>query len=250
MVVKQDNRSNHKCGQTTDTERPKGRHEKFQDDQPRSQRNQGETGEVDRQQLKGVERQYQRECAYDTRQNRTGVVALEQQAVDADQKQAVGNCRVGQHHQKTGAPVRRNPSHGNALGVQYDFMLRDLNLAAIELLQQIRYILGNNFYDVLRKRVLCRQTRRSAHGTLGPIGVAAPQLRQSTDIGDGIIDGLALAGCCSAPAELPGGVVDEGAGGSSGAALGGAAPGGSPPIEMGVAAPRLVAGAIAARWLA
>ena len=64
---------------------PIRRHEEFGDDQADSQRHEGETREVDRQQLQSVKPQQQRQRTDHTRQDRSGVIALEQQPVDADQ---------------------------------------------------------------------------------------------------------------------------------------------------------------------
>jgi hypothetical protein len=81
---------------------------------------------------------------------------------------------MGQHHQKTRAPIGRNPIHGETFSAQHDFMFSKLKFAAVDLQQQIRYILGNDFDHVLRERVLRRQARRATNGTLGPISIAAP----------------------------------------------------------------------------
>jgi hypothetical protein len=67
LVVKQNNRSDHECGQATDTKRAKGRHEEFQHDQARSQCNQSHAGKVHRQQLQSIEGQNQRQRTHDTR---------------------------------------------------------------------------------------------------------------------------------------------------------------------------------------
>ena len=109
--------------------------------------------------------------------------------------------------------------------------------------------------DVLFQRILGGQAEPFAHGAFAPFGVAAAHLRQAAQVGGGIVDLLC------APLPMPAGAGRAGAealpassgvprlpcarGGFSGSAP---MPGGA--ICTGVAAPRLVPGAIAAIWLA
>ena len=117
--------------------------------------------------------------------------------------------------------------------------LSDGDDATVELAQQVVQVDGDEVDDLARERVARRQADRLAHRLLGPRGVAAAQLRQAADVGGGVVDALGrlrvVAAMRAADAALP-----ARPGGS------GLAPGIGMPISIGVAAPRLVAGAIAA----
>ena len=62
------------------------------------------------------------------------------------------------------------------------------------MLEQIRQIVGDQVDDVHLQGIRGTQALRRAHGVFGPVGVAAAQFCQAPDVGDRVIDGLAL-GC-------------------------------------------------------
>ena len=69
-----------------------------------------------------------------------------------------------------------------------------LHLASVDRPQQFRQVGGDEVDHVRRQCLVRRQARAFPHGTLGPFDVTAPQLTQATDIGDGVVDCLALHG--------------------------------------------------------
>ncbi len=138
----------------------------------------------------------------------------------------------------------------------------DLDPPAVQLGQQIVEIGGDQIDDVIVQGVGRRQGGGLAYGLLGPVDVAPAQLGERADVGDRVVDDLvlhagdrrlvrrgALIGLIVRLARLTvlAGLL-AGAGGCSGAGSG--PPGKPPPIWTGVAAPRLVPGAIAATWQA
>ena len=124
---------------------------------------------------------------------------------------------------------------------------------AVDLRQQIVEVGGDEIDDAQFDRLLRRQADGFAHRLLGPFDVAAAQLRESADISARICDHLAMHRIALRLRRLLRLAVLAftlvlGLGGQSSGLLSGCP--GIPPIWTGVAAPRLVAGAIAAMWLA
>ena len=132
---------------------------------------------------------------------------------------------------------------------------RHLDRAAVDLGEQIVEVARDQIDDALLERLGGGQARRLAHRLLGPVGIAAAQLREAADIGDRVVDHLLLHPAVggsrwgrSASGSLPSSPASPAPSGSSSGAGSGLSPGGNPPppIWTGVAAPRLVPGAIAA----
>lgn len=103
----------------------------------------------------------------------------------------------------------------------------------VEFAQQGRQVVSYLVDHIQPQGFAGREADSLAHGLLRPIGIAPAQLRQAADVRSGIVDLLAGQGFIIAAFGL---VV-------LGRTWG-------PPICTGVAAPRLVPGAIAATWLA
>ena len=113
-----------------------------------------------------------------------------------------------------------------------------------------------------RRRRARRRALRAlgrAHGALGPVRVATAQLGEAADVGDGVVDRLALLAVSGSGALGARGlrrrrrfVASARLVGRLGVSACGARLGRrrAPPIDTGVAAPTLVPGAIAATWLA
>ncbi len=128
--------------------------------------------------------------------------------------------------------------------------------AAVDLLEQVVHIGRDDFDHTAAQRFVGRQAAGLQHRLLGEFGIAAAQLRQAADVGCGIVDrlfahrigrtaGRPPFGCLGGVAFFSSWSWDRGR-----ALLGLVTAAGHPPIATGVAAPRLVAGAIAAMWLA
>ncbi len=188
------------------------------------------------------------------RQHQSRVVKLEQQPVDAEQHQDVRNARIGDDRQQAAAPIRLHPHQRRAFGVQRPLLPLNLEGLAVHLLQQVGKIRGDEVGNFDLDRLLGGQAHRFAYRPLGPLCVAAAQLREPSDVRRCVVDrlsahGIARLGCAFlAPLSVPrlsrflscsGLCLSSGLDGSPG-----------PPICTGVAAPRLVAGAMAAMWLA
>jgi hypothetical protein len=70
----------------------------------------------------------------------------------------------------------------------------EIDLPAVELLQEIVEIVGDDIDDVRVQRLTGAQTLGGAHGTLGPVGVSAAMLGETANVGDRVVDRLALHG--------------------------------------------------------
>ncbi|MNZ88437.1 hypothetical protein D3C78_1073300 [compost metagenome] len=77
---------------------------------------------------------------------------------------------------------------------QLDLAAEHLELAPVQHLQEQRQVGGDHVDHLLLQRVLGGQADRFTHCALGPLGIAPVQLRQTPDIGRGIVDLLALEG--------------------------------------------------------
>ena len=71
-VAHQDDRSQDQAHDTADSQRAEGRELDFEDEQPDAERNQQQAGHVDRQHLKGEEREQQADAAGDARERGPG----------------------------------------------------------------------------------------------------------------------------------------------------------------------------------
>ncbi len=65
---------------------------------------------------------------------------------------------------------------------------------AIQLLQQILVVYRDEFDDVLLQRFFCRERGGLGDGFLRPFGVASVPLRQAANVGNGVVEYLALHG--------------------------------------------------------
>ncbi len=97
MIVEQNDGTDDKCRQAAHAQRSKCGHEELRNDQADAERHESKTSVVDLQQLQTIEPQQQRQRAGNSGQDRSGVIPLEQQAVNTNQEQPVGNGGVGQH---------------------------------------------------------------------------------------------------------------------------------------------------------
>ena len=128
---------------------------------------------------------------------------------------------------------------------------RDLDRPAVDPLEKLGRVAGDEIDDTRFQRRARRQAGGLANGLLGPVGVAPAQLGQTADEGHGVVGRLRrhrvfrhrrrrrVFSLLAVAAVLLSRSL-----GSAGS------PGSGPPISTGVAAPRLVPGAMAATWVA
>ena len=136
--------------------------------------------------------------------------------------------------------TRKCQSGSTAIGrrareLQHSLPARDRDLPAVELLQQVLLIGGDDVDDFLVLRFRRRQARRFGDRLFAPFGIAAAQLREAPDVSGGVLHGLALVRIRRRRllVSVSVGAVE-----------------GVKPIDTGDAAPRFVPGAMAATWLA
>src|SRR5690606_16259340 len=106
------------------------------DDQGGAEQDQGEADIVDGQDVEGIEREQQRDRAGDAGNDRAGAVELEQQAIDADQHEDVGEVRVGDGGQQLDAPVGLVALDSHAGRPQGDLALGQRDGAAVDRAQE------------------------------------------------------------------------------------------------------------------
>ncbi|HEU5284625.1 MAG TPA: hypothetical protein VFU53_12485, partial [Burkholderiales bacterium] len=116
--VDQHDRPHHERDRPAHAERAVGGDEQLRHHETQSQRDQRQAGVVDRQHLERVHRHQQADSADHAGEDHAGVVELEQQAVDPDQHQDVGDAGVGDHAQQAAAPVGVQAHQLGALGPQ------------------------------------------------------------------------------------------------------------------------------------
>ncbi len=80
--------------------------------------------------------------------------------------------------------------HRDAGGPQRPGVARDLHGAAVQLAQQLGGVRCEEIHHTLPQGRRGAQARGSPHRLLGPVRVAAPQLRQRAEIGDRVVDRL------------------------------------------------------------
>jgi len=103
---------------------------------------------------------------------------------------------------------------------------------------------SSSITDPLHQRLVIGQAGGLADRTLGPVGVAAVELRQAADIGNGVVVTLVIS---ASGGRIGLGLLAPDESGLVGAGSAGEKP---PKRLTGVAAPRLVPGAMAAIWQA
>ncbi len=82
----------------------------------------------------------------------------------------------------------------DSLGLQLDLLSLDLELAPIDLLQQIRDIICHQVGDLELDGLLGWQACGFPHRFFRPFDVAPAHLRKAADVGDRIVDDLLLHG--------------------------------------------------------
>ncbi len=113
---------------------------------------------------------------------------------------------------------------------------------AIRRREKLRQVRCDEIDDAHLQRLVIGQARRLAHRLLGPVGVAVVKLREAADIGDRVIGDLGGLGIGRTQLLRRVGAVLPG--------LFWPLEPSPPKSPTGVAAPRLVPGAIAATWQA
>ena len=123
-----------------------------------------------------------------------GVVTLEDEPVDAEQHEHVRDGGIADDFQQPGAPVGLDPFVYETGRVQFEAAPIDFDFPAVQLLEQVREVVGHQIDDVHLQGIQGTQAFRRANRVLGPVGVPAPQFRQTADVGDSVVDGLAFGG--------------------------------------------------------
>ena len=206
---------------------------------------------VHRQNLQGEQREHQGYDPDHAGKHDAGIVALQQQAVEADEQEPVGDRRMRDDRQQR---VRQSGSMRSIVRPTVASLtgrFADLHFAAVDLRQQVRHVARDDVDHVHLECVTRGQARSAAHRLLSPFDIAAAQLRKTAQIRGCIVHHFAFhrrrkfgSGRMRILSRRPRGRCGRVAAGV------GAVSASVPPIDTGVAAPTLVAGAIAAMWLA
>src|SRR5262249_1401814 len=107
----------------------------------------------------------------DSGEDRAGIVSFEQKPVDTDQQQPIGNRRIRYHRQQLDTPVRLDVLNHQISGSKFHDIVVDVNLATIDLRQQVRDVTRYHINNALFERRARRETGRTAHRLLGPVRV-------------------------------------------------------------------------------
>src|SRR3984957_5915604 len=269
LRVEQDDRADDKRDESAKSQRAKCGHVKFGDDHAHAEHDKRQPRIVHRQNLQGEQGEHQRYDADHARKHDAGIVAFEQEPVEADQQKPVGDRGMGNDRQQLGAPVRIDALDGETLCRKLYSSVADEHLTAVDLRQKVRYVARDKIDDMPFQRLARRQARGAAHGVVGPLHIAPAQLREAMQVRRGVVDHLAFHrraglrsmrifdGGAGGPADRSGrgrGLLPPPRGhrgwGSPPTGAAGAGASSPPPMDTGVAAPTLVAGAMAAMWLA
>ena len=166
-----------------EAERTEARRERFGDHQREPEHHQSETRIVHRENLECVQREQQCDRADDARQNRAGVVALEQQTVDADQHEQIRDVRIREDGEQRVRQSVSTRSITSAVRASVTSPAPSFtNPPPIDLSQQIRDIRRDDVDDVLLQRCRCGQssaaerTADSAHSALRLRSSASPRM--------------------------------------------------------------------------
>ena len=178
-----------------DAERAEGRHEDLGHHQGHAeQRCSASAGVVHRQQLQTrYSAEQQRDGADDARQHGAGIERTRRSGRRCRSSNRMnGDVGIGDRREQARAPVGLDASRRVAPGGRKrprsppaTFTVRPSTLA-----QQVGDVGGDEVDHVAASASAGRQARGLAHGRLGPVGIAAAQLRQAADVGDGVVDRL------------------------------------------------------------
>ena len=167
---------------------------------------------------------------------------LEDQTVDADHQQNESDVGIGDDGQKPDQPAGIEPLDRQALCRQLSHIATgELDRAAVDQLKQFGRVARDEIDDVHLQGSAGGKTGGLADGFLGPIGVAPAQFGEAADQRNRVVGRLRRHGILQRRllrivlfvlAVLVRGAARQ--------------PGSGPPICTGVAAPRLVPGAMAA----
>ena len=180
--VDQHDRADHEGRNAAHAEDAEARHEMLCDHQAHAERNQHEAGVIDRQQLQGEEPEHQANPADHARCNEARTVELEQQAVETDHEQQVGDARIGDDRRGSACASRARISTITAPAVASRCSAsKHLNLAAVELFQELRHVAAIRSITLIlsascAERLTASRTACSAQSALRPRSCASPRM--------------------------------------------------------------------------
>ena len=169
---------------------PETRHKRLAHHEGNAEQDQSQAGVADGQHLKRVEREQQTNAADHAWQHIARVPELEEQAVDAEQHQDIGDVGVGDDREQTVAPVGLVGLEREIFGIELHLAALELHFPAVEFFQKLRQVGSHEVGDVGLHRLLGRNRRRLAHCLLGPSNVAPAQLREASYVSDGVVQRL------------------------------------------------------------
>src|SRR5688572_9057618 len=132
--------ANYERDQTAESEHGVTRYEELGNHHGDAQHHEHETRKIDGQDLQGIQTEQQADCAGHAGQDGTWVIALEHEAVQTDDQQAVGDQRICQHREQRNTPVHFHELDGGAFRLQSAYFAPDPDLASIERCQQVRHV--------------------------------------------------------------------------------------------------------------
>ena len=167
--IEQEDRADDEGDDPADPEHQHARGEDLGDHQGNAQHDQRQPGVADRQDRQRRQRHQQADPADDAGEDEAGVPDFEQDSVEADEQQQVGDVRVGDDGNGARAPVRRQRLDRNALGRQPALLTFDRDAPAVDRGEQIVDVVGDDFDDFCVERLARRHGRRVAHRLLGEV---------------------------------------------------------------------------------
>src|SRR5574340_1497745 len=192
--VDQHHRADDEGDDAAQSQRAEAGQESLGDHQGDAEDHQLQPGVADRHQLQREQSEQQADAADYAGQQHAGVGKFEDEAVDAEQHQDIGDGRMADDCQQAAAPVGLDALDAGAGGVEREGAVGHPDAAAVRLPQQVVEV-GRDEVDHLQfQRLGRRQAHRLAHRPLGPVGIAPAQLGQPADVGDGIVHRLAHLG--------------------------------------------------------
>lgn len=194
VALKEDDRPGHHRDDAAHSEDAEGRDEKLHHDQRQPKQDERQSRVVHGQDLEGVQGQQQTDAADDAGHQGAGIVPLEDQAVDADHQQDVGQGRVGDDGQELGAPVGLDLDRGQVGRFEDARAVVHAHFAPVDGGEQFRQAGGDDIDDLLLQRLGRGEADGLAHRAFGPYGVAAMALGKALDVGHRVVDDFAAHG--------------------------------------------------------
>ena len=188
--IQQHYRADDEGDHAADAQGAESGHERLGDHEGETEKDKPGAGEIDGEQVKREQAQKQAYGPDHARRDETRVHELEDQSIDADEQQDIGQVGIGDGGQQLGAPVGLHGDDGGPGRVKLGFLVEHRNLASVHLLQKLLQVPGHQVDHPGLQGLLGGKAGRLGDGFLRPLGVAAAHLGQAANVGHGIVQDL------------------------------------------------------------